>query len=477
MEWVKSKQITDEQKIVLKTLAESVGKPSLKFLEVGSWLGESTLVLAEIAKRHFGKVYCVDWWKGNIGTELESIASKEDIFALFWQRIRQEGFDDVVIPIRSSSDAAAEILRDQTFDLIFIDGDHRHDQTLRDIRHYASFVNPNGGILSGHDCEGYISDFNEDFLNQGKDIDSHETVHCGVVLAVGSTFKNYSINQSIWSLTSESKNRTWHPTNLDFQNLNNIKQSPPPLLGASDSFNIFRYGKRVFAVPKDIGNFNVKWENQPVPPAVLTEGTLDDLEERISERIWISKESPVLLSSYRKYNLVEYKDTIYALHESIGPIDLTLTPEHKIKQFKTSGQCFIEKSLETIKKKIDSSIPILVEENYRKFNIVFYRGQYIAVAQELGRIKDWNTFDFKKHNDSSKCFTGESHIEVLRLVDQLSLQSIEKDFKKAKAEIKKSQNEIREKDERIETLEKQINKKKKLVKSPKKKTKSHIQKK
>ena len=140
MEWVNQRQITEEQKIVLKTLAESVGKPSLKFLEVGNWLGESTLVLAEVAKQHFGKLYCVDWWKGNVGTDLETIATKEDIFTLFWKRICDEGFEDIVVPIRGSSDTAAKILKDQAFDLVFIDGDHRFDQTLRDIKNYAAFV-------------------------------------------------------------------------------------------------------------------------------------------------------------------------------------------------------------------------------------------------------------------------------------------------------------------------------------------------
>ena len=457
MEWVNPKQITDEQKVVLRTLAESVGKPSLNFLEIGNWLGESTLVLAEVAKKHFGKLFCVDWWKGNVGTELEIIASKEDIFNLFWQRICQEGYEDVVVPIRGSSDTVAQILKDQAFDLVFIDGDHRYDQTQRDIRNYASFVKSDGGIFCGHDCEGYIPDFDERFLNQGKDIDCHETVHCGVVLAVGSTFKDYSIDHSIWSLVSDPKKRMWHPTNLNFPDLKKRKQDPPPLLGSSESFKVFRYGKRVFAVPKDISNFDVTREDPPAPPTVITGSTLDELEELIGERIWISKESPMLLSSYRKFNLVKYKEHIYALHESIGPIDLTLTPEQEIKQYKKTGKCFLEKSIETLKEKIDSSIPILVEQNYRKFNIVFYRGRHIAVAQDLGKIKDWTTFDIKKHQDASKCFVGESHVEVLRLVDQMRLQDLE--------------NKLKDKNSRISTLEKQIKKQGDYLDSSNKKVK------
>ena len=38
MKWPKLRQITDDQKIVLKALTESAAKPSMKILEVGNWL-------------------------------------------------------------------------------------------------------------------------------------------------------------------------------------------------------------------------------------------------------------------------------------------------------------------------------------------------------------------------------------------------------------------------------------------------------
>ncbi len=475
MEWAKLKQITDEQKIVLKTMAESVARPSVKFLEVGNWLGESTLVLAEVAKANMGTLYCVDWWKGNIGTDLEDIASKEDIFSLFWQRVCQEGFEEVVVPIRGSSDAAAEVLRDQAFELVFIDGDHRYEQTLRDVKNYASFVKPDGGILCGHDCEGYISDFDEGFLNNGKDKDCHETVHCGVVLAVGSTFKNYAINHSIWSLMSHPGDRTWNSTDIKFPNLDNKRQTTPPLLGTSENYNIFRYGKQVYAVPKDMSEYEVTAEDPPQSSSVIIGNTLDKLEDLINDRIWVVKDSPTLLSFYRGFNLVQYKDQIYALHESIGPLDLTQTTELEIKEFKKSGKCFVKKTLEELKAKINSSIPILVKENYRKFNVVFYRGNYIAVAQDLGKIKDWVKFDFKKYQEASKCFVADSQSEVLRLVDQQALQTLEDEVKEKKANLQKSLEEIKSRDARIAALEKEISEKGVTPGPPKKKTKASIQ--
>ena len=456
MEWAKLRQITDDQKIVLKTLVESVANPSMKILEVGNWLGDSTLVLAEVARKNNGTLYCIDWWKGNIGTDLETIASREDIFSLFWQRICNAGFEEIVVPIRASTDTAAEILKERVFDLVFIDGDHRYDQTLKDVRNYSPLVKPDGGILCGHDCEGYLSDFDPEFLNQGKDEDCQETVHCGVVLVVGFTFEIYSINHSIWSVIYNTEQGAWQRTDLQFPDLEDKKQAPPPLLGTSDNYKIFRYGKRVFAVPKTIEDFDVTDEKRPLPDSVITTGLLSEAEQLIGERIWIPEDSPILLSAYKKFNLVRYKEIIYALHESIGPLDLTQTTAQEIRQFEESGQCLLGDDVMQVKEKIDSSIPILVEENYRKFNIVFYREKYFAVAQDLGKIKDWAHFDIEKYQDASKCFVGDSHISVLRLVDQLNLQKLEEEKERTKSKFRKLQEEIKGKESRIAVLEKQV---------------------
>ena len=69
---------SQEQRKALLALARSVAKQGCRFLEVGSWMEDSTVVLARAAKENGGHLLCVDWWKGNIGTELVDIATKED---------------------------------------------------------------------------------------------------------------------------------------------------------------------------------------------------------------------------------------------------------------------------------------------------------------------------------------------------------------------------------------------------------------
>jgi hypothetical protein len=226
---LKEKQLWSvEQELVLQTLAESAVFPGCRFLEVGSGLGHSSIILAKTAQKHGGLLFCIDWWKGSPGIDLFDIASKEDIFSVFWSKIRKEGLEDVVIPIRSRSDLAATIIKENNFNLVFIDADHRYDAVSSDIKLYAPLVSRNNGILCGHDCEERISDYGRFFLEKGKDMDYYETVHCGVVLAVGEAFKDYSINHSFWSVQFSRERNTWIPADIKFDEITDKRQGIPP---------------------------------------------------------------------------------------------------------------------------------------------------------------------------------------------------------------------------------------------------------
>jgi len=245
------KQISLEERIVLLTLAESVVRSDCKFLEVGSWCGDSTIVLGKVAKQKGGHLFCVDWWKGNVGTDLNEIASRTDVFSYFWDRVCREGLEDVVIPIRGKSDVVSEILKENEFDIVFIDADHRYECILKDIQKYGPLVRGDGGILCGHDCDGRISDFDKSFLELGKNVDCYESTHCGVILAVGSTFEEYSINYRIWSVRAVDKGKKWVPANLVSLGIKDKRRLHPPPVGYYKNDDIFHNGikrpiKKVF---------------------------------------------------------------------------------------------------------------------------------------------------------------------------------------------------------------------------------------
>jgi len=321
-----------EQEIVLRTLAEAAARPGARFLEVGSWLGESAAILGKVAQCHDGHLFCVDWWKGSYGTELYGTAQKEDVFARFWTGIREKGLDDTVVPIRGRSDLAAEILKEGAFDLVFIDGDHRYRGALRDIQAYSSFVR-SGGILCGHDCEGRMRDFERDFLDKGKEADYFQTVHCGVVLAVGETFEKYSINHSIWSARRLPHDQGWEPTEIAFLDIEDCLQQPPPALCYTRTYTLFRYGKNVYAVPHALlQGLDITRKALREHPDVLCSKSLENLLARLNEPA-IADDSPALIGNHEGYNLVRYDGRVYAVSVELGPLDLRSLDTPRLNEF------------------------------------------------------------------------------------------------------------------------------------------------
>lgn len=340
-----------EQKIVLETLAKSVAKPGCRFLEIGSWCGDSTVILGKIAQKYGGHLFCVDGWKGSVGTELDEIASKVDVFSIFWNRICEEGLEDVVVPIRTRSDIAAEILKENTFDFIFIDGDHRYDSVLQDIKLYVSLVNKDGGILCGHDCEGYISDYDSGFLESGKDLDFHETVHCGVVLAVGFVFEDYSINHSIWSIRVNGMD--WEPTNLKYEGIKDKRQVIPPLIGFTKNYNVLRYGRLIYAVPHSLAAFDITDEESRKLPGMIKGESESEIERLLGEKI-CHDDAPLLLETYKNYNMVWYGNHTHAISQFLGPLDLTRLEERVVKEYIKQGKYVIADSVNEAKSRVDA---------------------------------------------------------------------------------------------------------------------------
>lgn len=336
---VLAKQVAvEEQAVVLTALAASVARAGCRFLEVGSWCGDSAVVLGKIARKHGGHLYCVDWWKGNIGTRLERIAGKVDVYSLFWQRIVHEGLDNVVIPIRGRSTDVAAILADGTFDLIYIDGDHRFDSVRSDVANFAPRVRDDG-ILCGDDCEGRIADFEAAFLDVGKDVDYLESVHCGVVLAVGEAFPDCSIDYNIWSVRKADTG--WKASDVALPGIPRKRQFPPPIIESYASHNLVRYGRLVYAIPHFLGQVDITDEGVRDMLRALSSPSVASLRNKIDD-VWQEHETsgaqasgggatvkgslPRKTGQFFGFNIFDYAGTTYALSRALGPIDLTRYP-------------------------------------------------------------------------------------------------------------------------------------------------------
>lgn len=116
-------------------------------VEVGSWMGLSTLHLAECIAKD-GKVYAVDTWEGS-PNERHDQGVLDILYDQFLSNVIHCGFTEKIIPIRSESVAAAKSL-DVQVDLIYLDATHTYEATYTDLCAWYPHVE-HCGTLCGDD--------------------------------------------------------------------------------------------------------------------------------------------------------------------------------------------------------------------------------------------------------------------------------------------------------------------------------------
>lgn len=117
----------------------------MRMIEIGSYVGESTMIFAE----HFKEVISVDPYVNDYDvTDLAcSYASFDKVYSQFLK-------NTLDIPniksIRDTSENALSILNTKEWDLVYIDGIHTLEGVMFDIGNYRNLISK-GGFISGHD--------------------------------------------------------------------------------------------------------------------------------------------------------------------------------------------------------------------------------------------------------------------------------------------------------------------------------------
>lgn len=116
-----------------------------KAVEIGSYSGEGTVVIA----KYFKEVLAVDPWLN--GYDINDRASQQCpmkfVFEAFQERtkdLKNASFS------RGKSLDALEFVDDKSCDLVYIDGDHRYEGVLADLKGWRKKLKE-GGIMAGHD--------------------------------------------------------------------------------------------------------------------------------------------------------------------------------------------------------------------------------------------------------------------------------------------------------------------------------------
>ncbi len=282
----------------LAELIARIARPGCRVAEVGSWmgLGSTQTFLSSLTQVPDSTLICVDTWRGAPSCDHDrDMADQHDIFGIFRKNAAEAGSQTHVVPIMSDSTAAAALMRDRSFDLIFIDADHSYDCVKADIAAWLPKVRP-GGILCGHDCESRVTQQDEPFLTSMRHRDAVEIdqrhflhFHAGVILAVDEAFAGEAslFAEAPIQLPDQTLGRSsiWHVTLPD-----------GPLRIFQQTIRTFIQRKRRRPVLADIPD-----SDAPAAPS-----------------------APLLMDTIGNYNMVRFRGKFIGLPQSLGPVDLTL---------------------------------------------------------------------------------------------------------------------------------------------------------
>ena len=261
---------------VVRFLVEKGLKPPLRILEVGSWAGASAITWAKALKAQpiTGTVECVDSWTPYFDVTVQQeekyklmndAARNGSVFELFRKNIRVAEVDDIVRYHRGTSREILPRLSDAWFHIVYIDGSHLYEDVLFDIKEACRLL-ADGGVLCGDDLE----------LQLG------EVVLADHLIALGQR-KDVSIGV-------QSKG-AYHP---------GVTQAVAELFPNVSAWEGF------WAVRRK-GN---AWENIDLDiSGISIPGHLKGL--------------PVFLEAHNQYNLFAVGERVLAIHQQLGPIDLS----------------------------------------------------------------------------------------------------------------------------------------------------------
>lgn len=137
-----------------------------KYLEIGSYLGCSSII-AGLTFKNKSLVYSHDIWEDDMKKLSHDGGPPPEVnnyFYKFYENIRNNNLEGIVIPVRGDSSYTVGIHEDESIDLAFIDGDHSYNGCLNDLNAVLPKMKHNTTILchdavSGSDVEKAIREF------------------------------------------------------------------------------------------------------------------------------------------------------------------------------------------------------------------------------------------------------------------------------------------------------------------------------
>jgi predicted O-methyltransferase YrrM len=199
----------------LDRLIKKRARPGMIVFELGTYTGRSAMTMLPHIKLMQGKLYCVDWFRGNPGVTAEITTSyqKHNILEIFLNNIKEAGYEDYVTVLVGTSHDVSCIVAQNSADLIFIDADHRYSKVKSDILQWCPKLKP-GGVICGHDFDRHLKDCDYNRVLEKCEEDFVDGCHYGVTRAVCESFPYVQWEGRIWyarkGVVEPFKRMAWH---------------------------------------------------------------------------------------------------------------------------------------------------------------------------------------------------------------------------------------------------------------------------
>lgn len=145
--WMRDAAGTEGLLDLIKELGDNSNKT---MIEIGSFVGESTVMFAQ----SFKKVIAVDPFQADYdpADPTSYLFEFKNVYQTYLDRT---GAYKNIETIVSTSDEAASKLGGLKYDFVYIDGLHTYDGVKNDIQNYLPLVK-DGGVIGGHDYTNQI---------------------------------------------------------------------------------------------------------------------------------------------------------------------------------------------------------------------------------------------------------------------------------------------------------------------------------
>lgn len=152
--------LTEEQAFLIHDLIKTHSKPYINSgylcVEIGSWMGKSTYILAKSTGDNTN-IFAVDpfdgsgdeFFQNNYKSSIDKMDN--DLLTEFKRNMEKYGINQKVTPVVGLSEEVAHQVPEQ-IDALFIDGNHEYESVKKDFDNYTAKLKQNG-LLLFHDVD------------------------------------------------------------------------------------------------------------------------------------------------------------------------------------------------------------------------------------------------------------------------------------------------------------------------------------